>query len=473
MGDTDDIRLDIHDRSRGRFNPDEEFGAEFGYGLIKALRGSSIGRQTRRCLFWLGMYKFLYGIPIFVLACYEDYNLNFMPYFTAYSNGSSLMGLQYGTSFLALFTGTLCWLMVKYWSSMVTNRDLLVDILKVYQAIIVLYLILVIVTMDKVFTVFKDVDWNDYTGKRVFPIYIITAVSLFPYFFALLYYGLDMSFLAESIMYGGNIREPGDPSPAVDFSDLTLLNLLMAAIALPFMALEQCKDKAVDLYEWSSRNVAGALAERRKKHQKAAKARKSFFNRITKTFTRVWTNIVGDFKERKKAFEDRTPLAGLTDVNEMLEADMAQVRLQALIAAREAKEASERAEREAKEKEQRELEMAPTLSARMFKQLWGNLESSGSFQCKLKADALQQAFVEHLRKQGFHVVFVSNPQIGGFEVGVCNVRENGEGAWFLARFLSNARTFSAVMKCQDPSIVTGFVKKFALARVLRIDTTAS
>ena len=59
---------------------------------------------------------------------------------------------------------------------------------------------------------------------------------------------------------------------------------------------------------------------------------------------------------------------------------------------------------------------------------------------------------------------------GGIEVGICNIRTSGEEPWFMARFLASTSNFSAVMKCQDPSIVEKFVKKFALAKILKIET---
>jgi hypothetical protein len=43
----------------------------------------------------------------------------------------------------------------------------------------------------------------------------------------------------------------------------------------------------------------------------------------------------------------------------------------------------------------------------------------------------------------------------------------------MARFLATPNSFSAVMKSESPEVVAGHVKKFALAKVLKIDTTSS
>ena len=89
----------------------------------------------------------------------------------------------------------------------------------------------------------------------------------------------------------------------------------------------------------------------------------------------------------------------------------------------------------------------------------------------MKSPPKSDGFIEHMQKQKFHVVYHTSPADGELEVGVCNIREQGEGPWFMARFLASQTSFSAVMKSQDPAIVTAFVKKFALAKVLKIDTS--
>jgi len=470
--DAAEIKLDVVDSStdRGPFDPDEEYAMEWGYSLLKTLRGSSVGRQMKRCLFWLGCYHMLYGLPMFILAIYADNYFSFMREWGHYKSGSSLLGLVYGTSFLALFFGTLNLASVRYWSSLVTNRDLLVNLMGVYQVILVLMWIMVIVTIAKLFDMFDGIDWTSFAGQALLPSYIISIICLFPYLIAVTYYGLDVSFLSESIYYGGNIAEPEPlPDHTLDLNGLTIMHIVMAIVAVPLLAFDTCREWAVNMWEYVERKAKKKYVEHREKSRKKAKARRSFWNRITKTISRFYNDLVKDRQARKAAFEDRTPLAGLTDQTAQLREDAQAARLAALIAERDAKEAEARAEKERKEREEA---MAPTMSARKFKELWTALGSAGSFQCKLKTVSQKHPFVEHIRKQGFHVVFVADPDAGGFEVGICNVREEGKGGpWFMARFMTREKTFSAVMKCQDPSVVTGHVKRFALAKVLRIDTS--
>lgn len=110
------------------------------------------------------------------------------------------------------------------------------------------------------------------------------------------------------------------------------------------------------------------------------------------------------------------------------------------------------------------------LNVTRFKGLWTTLPTSGSFQCNLKAMPVLNQVVEHLKKQGFHVVFAVSPNADNMEIGICNIRPVGVEDWFMARFLLAKNTFSAVMKSNNSDIVPPLVKKFALAKVLKIDT---
>jgi hypothetical protein len=114
---------------------------------------------------------------------------------------------------------------------------------------------------------------------------------------------------------------------------------------------------------------------------------------------------------------------------------------------------------------------AKVLTVSRYKVLWSSLQPAGSFQCKLREPVSTVTFTDHLAKQGFHVVFTSNPSPTDSEVGICNMRVQGTEPWFLARFLFTRTSMSAVMKAQDSTLVKEHVRNFALARVLRIDTS--
>ena len=116
-------------------------------------------------------------------------------------------------------------------------------------------------------------------------------------------------------------------------------------------------------------------------------------------------------------------------------------------------------------------EVSPVLSVQQFKALWPALSVAGSFQCKLRSAPNMQILTAHLRKQNFNVVFAASPTDKETEVSLCNIKESADEPWFMARFLFTSSLFSAVMKSQESDVVEGHVRRFALAKVLKIDTS--
>jgi len=137
---------------------------------------------------------------------------------------------------------------------------------------------------------------------------------------------------------------------------------------------------------------------------------------------------------------------------------------------REKEEEMEQAEI-ARKIEEEKKNAAPTLDVPRFKALWATLATTGSFSTKLRVLPSLSLLTEHLRRQGFHVVFASAPSVNEVEVGICNIRERPSDKWFMARFVANTGAFSAVMKAEDGDNAAQSVKKFSLAKVLKIDTS--
>ena len=133
---------------------------------------------------------------------------------------------------------------------------------------------------------------------------------------------------------------------------------------------------------------------------------------------------------------------------------------------------NERKQKEAEEERlriERENAFDAVLNVARFKAMWSSLGTAGSFQCNLKSLPVLNSLTDHLKKQGFGIVFAANPSPTDVEVGVCNVRKAKTDSWFMARFLATETSFSAVMKAEKAEEVTAYVKKFALAKVLKID----
>jgi hypothetical protein len=77
---------DIENNKTNIFDPDEEFKDEFGYKLIKSLRGKTCGRKTKRTLFKFGFIQFLCGIPLLILSILESKNFDFFYFFNIINN---------------------------------------------------------------------------------------------------------------------------------------------------------------------------------------------------------------------------------------------------------------------------------------------------------------------------------------------------------------------------------------------------
>lgn len=70
---------------------DEEFEGEWGYALIRSLRGKSVGRRLRRKLFKFGMVEILCGVPVTIMAYLAGQN---------FANTGEWDSLRYGSTLL-------------------------------------------------------------------------------------------------------------------------------------------------------------------------------------------------------------------------------------------------------------------------------------------------------------------------------------------------------------------------------------
>lgn len=352
----------------------------------------------------------------------------------------------------------------------------------------------------------------------LYPCYVTTITFDLIYSISLMYYLLDNSYLLDEITYGGEIEEPEPPENAMDFSDVTITQTCALIFATPFILAIQLYDIVVAVLKYIFRYCKPFFEHEELSPEEEARKRKkrSFWHRLFRTClhcgkamkalfvpgssevrpVETIDNISFKLKEIARDKEEQERLERERIQEENLRRQQAErQKQQEQEEARKQKELEERKEQEriAKEQEeirrqeaeaeaqrkremeqqeeQKKLQSSPTLSLPQYKNLWTTLGSSGSFQCKLKVMPLLPAFTEHLRKQGFHVVFAVNPNPEDIEVGICNQRDQGQGPWFLARFLASNLNFSAVMKCEEPEQVTQFVKKFALAKILKIDTS--
>jgi len=444
--------------------------------------------------------------------------------------GSSVHNMMWLTAFPACLLAAWTMLMIYFWASLCTNRILLRTILQLYIAVSAFKFIFVLWATCIVFLAYKGVKFSEHEGMNAeIPAYVFSIIFMCTYLFAMFFYTLDLSYIIEELDFEDIVLEEPYP-PQFDLEGMSLQNLCLGWLAAPLAVGMQAIDFVDGLKTAFQRYIAyrrrrsmypseEELEERRKRKER--KEKKTFYSRLKKTTKRWVKELMEPFRSKAMVMPNPQDLENGEDEDvfgnseqQLKQAERDRRREEEFERERETMEKErlaikERTEREREERLRREEEearrkaeilkrqeeeaaaaaaateakrqadeaaaaaesAAQTLSVTHFKSLWGQLNTSGSFQCKLKVMPSLASLSEHLRKQGFHVVFAASTSSAEIEIGLCNVREGGTGSWFLARFLASATAFSAVMKAEDASQVTVYVKKFALARVLKIDTT--
>lgn len=523
----DEVEVDI------RLDDDEFYGQDCGYWIIRMVRGNTTGRRIKRLVFKYGCYQLVCGVCLLLILDHLDRSYAMYDYHMVArpGMGSSVHNMMWLTAFPACLIAAWTMTMIYFWASLCTNRILLRTILQLYIGVSAFKFIFVLWATCIVFLAYKGVNFSKHDGMRAeIPAYVFSIIFMCTYLFAMFFHTLDLSYLIEELDYEDIVLEEPYP-PQFDLEGLTLQNLCLGWLAVPIALGMQ----ALDFFDGFKMAVQRYLAYRRrrsmfpteeeleeKRRRKERKEKKTFYYRLKKTTRRWIKELLEPFRSKTMVMSNPGNDDGGEDLErqqQLLQAERDRQREEEFEREREAMErerlaAKEKKEREEKRKKEEEdarrkaealrkqqeeeaaaaaaaaeaaaeaerkrqadeaaaaaESAAPTLSVTHFKALWGQLNTSGSFQCKLKTFPSLITLTDHLRKQGFHVVFAANTTSAEIEIGLCNIREGGQGSWFLARFLSSATSFSAVMKAEDPAQVTLFVKKFALARVLKIDTT--
>ena len=167
-------------------------------------------RRIKREIFKFGTIQLVCGIALFVIAYQEDRNFFLSQYFIQNNYGSNLQSLMWLCAFGGVIMGVISMVMIRYWSSLVTNRELLSSILKLYMFIFFIFFIFVLWTTCVVFLTFSGVKrWSANEDlKAIYPYYIATGVFITPFTCAICMYTLNISYLNEELELGGDIMEP-------------------------------------------------------------------------------------------------------------------------------------------------------------------------------------------------------------------------------------------------------------------------
>jgi len=512
-------------------NPDILYQDEFGYWLVKLLRGSTSGRRIKRCVFKIAVVGIVCSIALIVISYLESYLYSFSAYFNTSPFGATLQSLMYVAAYSEAFMSVMSLVFVKYWASVVTNRKLFVQVLRLYMIMQLATSILGIWMVWVLYKTFEKIDrWmDDLTLATMFPYVLCTWMFSLPYIAVTLYYTMDISFYMDDLVTNvGVIEEENPPADRVDLSDVSFNQVALLIVAFPVMLVVQFLDLLVALVQLAVRYVKTRQRERHELQEKRAKMKaaklaektrgSSVSTRVLRTMRRhfrfccslcigkkkkplpVLDTTLDDIPaspyamkptaaviapakaaepknaEERELVERKAREAAMADEERRAERRAAEVKARLEAEATRLREEREREEEFelaeiARRLEEEKKDAAPTLDVPRFKALWATIASTGSFSAKLRALPSLSLLTEHMRKQGFHVVFASAPTMNDVEVGICNIRARPNDKWFMARFVGNSSDFSAVMKSEDPDTAAKFVKMFSLAKVLKIDTT--
>ncbi len=120
---------------------DDEYEDECGYWIIVMLRGKTTGRMLKRDIFKAGVAQLFFGIMLIIIANYEYLNFVTTSYFDTNMYGAKLMDLMWLVSVPSFLAGCFSMLIIKFWGTLVTNRTILIVLMKVYMVILFLLLV--------------------------------------------------------------------------------------------------------------------------------------------------------------------------------------------------------------------------------------------------------------------------------------------------------------------------------------------
>lgn len=487
---------------------DSEVRRDSLYYYVSLFEGESNGRHLKREVFKLGLTESFSGFIIFVISCYEDGNYSdIYNMFNMKIMGATVPSYQFLYSIPAFFLGIGSLCMIYSWTRITKSLNFFIKILTVYLfSTITILLFSLLSTISISMTIPKSKALNLYLDSSV-PACIILTIILQVIMHIKLFLGvLNLSYYKDKAELQGGISEPGT-SPLEDAIDedmdnLTLCELFLYILAAPLALCLHMKDTCSCIILWCHEKVhiAGdALADieppapivimcillsRLVSSMRFSRTNRSSVHNYSDQHHLTPEEMLEEQRGRKQVLEENSTKRQ-SDVyvgSEMPEQDAEDSEDDQSVAKAEATAIPTPATPEVRQPVD---ETAPTgsssglppikddrvtLTAAQYRQIWQQLPSSGAFQCKVKEAPTKAALTAHFRSQGFHVAFATIQNTNDIEVGICNYKDTADEPSFLARFMFThvSLMFSSVVKAQKPDLVAVYVKKFALAKVLKI-----
>lgn len=136
---------------------DDEYSGECGYWIVIMFRGKNTGRKLKRIIGKAAFVELVCGFIFFVITLYETYNFALSEYFNAAIVGIPLIQLMWLVSIPSVLASMFFFLMVKYWATLVTNRLILIYLMRVSMVIVVLLLATICWCISALIIVFRGV----------------------------------------------------------------------------------------------------------------------------------------------------------------------------------------------------------------------------------------------------------------------------------------------------------------------------
>ena len=458
--------------------PKSEFESDLEYWFRKHFGGRSSGRRLKRVVAKFGCMQLVCGAGLVIITGCESQLFPGEEHFATLKYGASLMSLMYIISIPTFLLGLSSLLLLRFWTTLTTNRQLLVMVARGYALICAPLFVFLLWTLIVMFLAFQGVEWkNDPLLTIILPYYVISVFLVLVILLTFLYYMMDLSYLADEAQRRESVI--GEPLNAIyndsahhDLSGLNPADAMHRLCSKPAAFFHHCGSLIHSIVSHSASQLdpshttlQGLFPLRTSAVQQdpsaPSHARKESAVHRLHALTRDpdhW-RMEGEDEEAAVEAEKYPPQAN--PHTSKVEAALP-------------REESSRSRQRANKGEDDFFDSgARVLSVSLYKQLWSTLEPAGSFQCRLREPVSAAAFTNHLRSQGFHIVFSSSPSASESEVGISNIRIAGIEPWFLARFLFTRSTLSAVMKTEDKASLRESVSKFALNKILKMDKPGS
>jgi hypothetical protein len=267
------------------------------------------------------------------------------------------------TAFPSLLLATFAFFCIRYWASLCTNREMLINMSRMYMIFSFLLFFFNLYCITVWFLQFGKVVWNkaDPFLLQMLPLYIFSVIFLFIHGAAIVIYVLDIWYVLDGLVLGEDIEEPDPPPNIMNLEDVSFQQMLLFIVVIPCVFAIQIMDfinayiRFVQRYCAHRRRVStdrhlNAQQQRERKHH----GRRTICGRIAKTIYNRWVCITWCCRGRDASTSSSFSPEG--DVNQLAAAEsgesgegVGQQQLRVVVD----RELQERLERERVEEEKR------------------------------------------------------------------------------------------------------------------------